>query len=115
MIRAPAAYHGRQVGEMAPWPAALETVIGLSAAFNSLYFLLYLLGERRRPPYRVAAGALLLVCLGPLAESALLLTVSGDGWGQEGVPWAWVRGLVLAGMVAISLLILRRTVSLGGE
>jgi hypothetical protein len=103
------------VEEMAPWPAALETVIGLSAAFNSLYFLLYLLGERRRPPYRVAAGALLLVCLGPLAESVLLLTAGGHGWGQGGPLWGWVRGLALVGMVAISLLILRRTVSLGGE
>ncbi len=101
---------------MGPWPVAVEVGLGLSAAFNSLYFLLYVVGERRRPPYRVAAGALLLVCLGPLAESGLLLArgALGDGGWPGGPLWTGVRVLALAGMAAISLLILRRTVSLGG-
>jgi len=92
---------------------AVEAGIGLSAAFNSL---LYVLGEEGRPPYRVAGGALLLVCLGPLAGSALLLAAAArgeEGWTGDPL-WAGARALALAGMAAISLLIIRRSVSLGG-
>ncbi len=86
---------------------ALELLVAAFSAFNALYFLVYVLGAKEKAPYRIAAAALLLVCLGPLVESAFSIVVRPSySW------WPQIRVPTLLGMGAISLLILRRTFSL---
>ncbi|MBI1886336.1 MAG: hypothetical protein HYS09_08530 [Chloroflexi bacterium] len=97
---------------MSLWPAlgpALDLATALCAAFNSAYFLHLLASRREEPARRVAAAALALVSLGAMVESAFFL-LAGPPAGSPA--WPLVRALPFAGTAAVSLLIMRRVITL---
>lgn len=100
---------------MAPSPAVpvlVDALAGLCALFNAAYFVCYLTGRSRGRSYRVAAGALALVSLAEAATSGVLLAWRGaDGPVLAGA-WGLSRALSAVGAGTISLLVLRRIVTL---
>ncbi len=94
---------------------ALDLATALSAAFNTVYFLGYLALRRgETPSHRLAAAALALVSLGAMVESLsflafLALPATGSPLGS--LPWALARTLPLIGTAFVSLLILRRIIT----
>jgi hypothetical protein len=91
---------------------ALDALAGLCALFNAAYFLGYLAGRGRGPSYRLAAGALALVSLAVAAESGVLLAWRGSQGAALAGAWGLARLLTALGALAISLLVLRRIVTL---
>jgi len=91
--------------------AALESAAALSSALNLAYFLTRSLDADERTARRLAAAVLVLISIGVLIESIVFgaLALSEEST-LDGEKVIWVRLCLIAGTVAMSLLVLRRLV-----
>ncbi len=89
--------------------AALESAAALSSALNLAYFLTRSLDADERAARRLAAAVLVLISVGVLIESIVFgaLALSEESTFDRGNLF-WVRSCLVAGTVAMSLLVLRR-------
>lgn len=97
------------------WAPAQELLSFSCAAFNATYFLNYLWRQRQDPAApRLAAAALAWLFLALALQSLVFLGLMRL-WPEvspfDTLIWSLVRLLLLAGVIFVSLLVLRRLLS----